>query len=345
MLVFASMAWVGRAVPEERRVEPREFYPDLYTARVSMEDRGDLEPALAQAMRAMLVRLTGLRRPEEAPGVQEALADPERFVQQYRFESDADSGLTVKFDPGAVDGLVERLGLGRWSRVRPRVIVWLVVEDASGRKSFVEPASRAADAIGAQGRERGMPFIVPLFDIEDRVTLPVTTLWGGFPEPIERASRRYAADAILSGRAYRAETGFWIARWTLFGDLAREFRTDGDTLETAIAEGLHEVADRFAARFARRGEDAASAEVPVTVTGVEQLEDYARLMGYLASIDIVESVQVVRIDTANLRVRVQARGGRPALAELIALGRTLVPQPEEAERAGDEEPGLAYQLP
>ena len=321
-------------------------YPDLYTARVTAEDRADLELelALARAMRAMLVRLTGSRRPEASPGVREAVASPERFVQQYLFEAGDGHGLTVKFDPGAVDRLVEQLGLGRWSRVRPRVIVWLAVEDERGRKSFVDSASPVAAAIDEPARERGMPFILPLFDIEDRMTLPVSTLWGGFPEPIQRASRRYAADAVLAGRVWRGGTGLWKARWTLFGDLTREFRTTGESLAATVAEGMHEVSDRFAARFAMRGAAAASSRVRITVDGVERLEDYGRLLRYLASIDIVETVQVERVESTRVRFVLEAKGGRAALAELIALGRTLVPGEDAGERAAEGEPRLDYQL-
>ena len=344
VMALAGAGWLGPAGPDDSLEDPHGLHPDLYTARVVTEDRGAPEPALARAMRAMLVRLTGLRRPEASPGVNEAIADPERFVQQYRFEAGADPGLTVKFDAGAVDALVERLGLGRWSRVRPRVVVWLAVESEPGRKSYVEPATPIAAAIASVADERGMRFILPLFDIEDRVTLPLSTLWGGFTEPIERASRRYAADAVLAGRAYRDETGFWNARWTQLGELEREFRTDGDRLDTTIAEGLHQVADRFAARFARRGEDAASARVAIDVTGVERLEDYARLLRYLGSIDIVENVQVVRVDTSRVRFRVRARGGRAALAELVALGRTLAPEPPGTEPTADAQTALAYRL-
>ena len=324
--------------------EPRERYPDLYTARVAAEDRGNLDLALARAMRAMLVRVTGLRRPEESPGVPDAVASPERFVQQYFFEPGAGDGLTVKFDPGAVDRLVEQLGLGRWSRVRPRVIVWFAVEDERGRKSYVDSVSRAAAVIGGAARERGMPVLLPLYDIEDRMTVPVSTIWGGFPEPIQRASRRYAADAVLAGRAWRGETGLWKARWTLFGELTREFQTGGQSLESAVAEGMHEVADRFAARFTRRGAAAASGWVPIAVVGVERLEDYARLVRYLASIDIVETVQVERVETSRVRIVLQAKGGRSALAELIALGRTLVPAEGADGEGGEEQPVLGYRL-
>ena len=315
---------------------PGEAYPDPYTARVAVADHRTQEQALAPAMRAMMVRLTGLRYPERSPGVEEALGNPERFVQQYLFESGAGRGLIVKFDEGAVDDLIEQLGLGRWSRVRPRVLVWLVVEDERGRKSYVDSASPLAAAIEGPASERGLPYLLPVLDIEDRMTLPVSTLWGGFPEPIERASRRYPANAILAGRIHRGETGFWTARWTLFGELVREFGTDGESLDTAIAEGVHEVADRFASRFAMRG--AAAVPVTVTVEGVERLEDYARLQRYFAAVDIVERVRVLGVEPGRVRFRLLAKGGPPALVELISLGRTLVPEEDAAAAAAGPGP-------
>ena len=326
MLALAVISVAGEAVAESRFDEPDGVYPDLYAVRVAADDRGNLDRALAQAMRAMLVRLTGSRHPDASPGVEEALENPERYVQHYLFESGAAHNLSVKFDEGAVDGLVEQLGLGRWSRVRPRVIAWLVVEDEDGRKSYVDAGSSVAAAVEASARERGLPFILPLFDIEDRMTLPVSTLWGGFPEPIERASRRYPADAVLAGRVHRGGAGFWRARWTMLGDLTREFTTDGDSAEAVVAEGLHQVADRFAARFAMRGAAAASVPVPITVSGVERLEDYARLLRYFSSVDIVEKIQVARVEGPRVHVVLQAKGGLPALTELLALGRTLDPE-------------------
>lgn len=324
----------GAADPEGGLGERFDLYPDLHTVRVAVEEQGNLDPALARAMREMLVRATGLRRPETFPGVEEVIANPEGFVQQYLFESDPEFGLTVKFDVGAVARLVERLRLGWWSRVRPLVVVWLVVEDGRGRKSYLDFASPGAAAAVAAADERGLPFLFPLLDIEDRVALPAFTAWGGFPDPIRRASERYAADAILVGRVYRGESGLWQARWSLLGDPDEDFRTAGEGPEAAVAEGVHRVADRFAARFARRGEAAAPAPAPITVAGVERLEDYARVLRYLASIDIVESLQVVRVEPSRVRLVLRAKGGRPALAELIAFGRTLVPAVEHGPGSG-----------
>ena len=342
VLLLVGLSAAGRAEVGTALDRYLERYPDLYTARVAVERPGEVSAVLGPAMRSMLVRLTGLRRPEDHPGVAAGLADPERFVQQYRFESDRGGGLAVRFDEAAVDEFVDRLGLGRWSRVRPRLVIWLAVEDERGRKRYADPASEAAAALEAPASERGVPFIVPLFDIEDRVAVPVSTLWGGFPEPLERASARYAADAILAGRIRRDEAGRWQARWTLFGDPGGEFRTEGGGLDTVVSEGLHGVADRFSARFARRGEAAGAVAVPLRVDGVERFEDYVRLTRYLASIDIVERIRVVRLEGSRVHFQLRAAGGLSALAELIALGPTLVP--DEGERNGDGEPVIRYRL-
>ena len=330
-LVLAVLA--GTAAAETRTPggglgERFDLYPDLYTVRIAERNQGALTPALARAMRQMLARVTGLRRPEESPGVGEVLASPEGFVQQYHFESGPASGLTVKFDEEAVARLVERLGLGWWSRVRPLMLVWLVIEDEQGLKSYADSASPAAEALRTAADERGTPFLLPLFDVEDRVALPVPTLWGGFPEAIRRASDRYAPDAILVGRAYRGGVGQWQARWTLFAEVDDEFRTEGDALQTMAAEGLHEAADRLAARFARRGAAGAAVRTPIVVSGVEALEDYGRVLRYLDAIDVVEEVQVTRVEPSRVRLGLRVRGGQPALAELIALGRTLTPEAE-----------------
>ena len=85
VLATAGLAWAaaaGAAGPDGAG----DRYPDLYTARVMAEDRGNIDLALVRAMRAMLVRVTGLRRPEASRGVREAFANPERYVQQYLFE-------------------------------------------------------------------------------------------------------------------------------------------------------------------------------------------------------------------------------------------------------------------
>ncbi len=333
-----AVALPGTAAHAQSGAQSLERYLDLYTVRVAAESAaGDLAPALASALRQVLVKVTGRRRLEESAGVVEALANPEGFVQQYFFESDPDFGLTVKFDEGAVHDLVERLGLGRWSRVRPLVLVWLVVEDGQGRKAYVGGGTPAAGALDAVAAERGVPFLLPLLDLEDRGALPVSALWGGFSESIRRASERYAPDAVLTGRAHRDEAGLWQVRWTLFADVGGAFGTLGESLEAALAEGVHRVADRFAERFARRGESAFA--VPVAVHGVEALEDYARLVAYLSSIDVVERVRVDRVERSRVRLTLRVRGGLPVLAELVALGRTLEPL-ESGEEEGPP-PGTA----
>ena len=43
----------------------------------------------------------------------------------------------------------------------------------------------------------GLPIALPLLDLEDMTAVTFADVWGGFDEPVQRASTRYRADATL----------------------------------------------------------------------------------------------------------------------------------------------------
>lgn len=331
------------------------LWPELFNVRAPVEDQSNLEPAFRHAMQQMLVRVTGLRQPERAPGVAETFDHAETYIERYFLESTtaADGSarlvLLVQFDPDAIRELVDRLELGWWSRIRPQVLAWVVFEDETGRKVYAESGSGAGMALRAAADARAVPLVLPLFDAEDRAALPASMLWGGFPEPIERASARYRAAAVLVGRVHRSGTGLWNARWTILSELVEggNFQTDGTSLEAAVGEGMQQIADRLAERFALRGGAGAPVPAYFRVSGVEQLEDYARVLDYLAAIDIIEDVQVARLEPSHAGFHIRVRGGLRTLADLLVLDRVLAPVGEEEEgqvaggdgRSGSVEPG------
>jgi len=65
-----------------------------------------------------------------------------------------------------------------------------------------------------QANLRGVPLFLPFNDEQDRDTLNLSEIWGLFPEPIEKASQRYAPDRIAIVRVSRRGEG-WRARWIL----------------------------------------------------------------------------------------------------------------------------------
>jgi len=98
----------------------------LYTGQVPVasQSEADTATALAAALGQVLAKLTGDNAVLNRPGVAKAVAQPNRYVQQYRYAQDVvtDSGqpqvrlsLVAQFDRAAVDKLLGDLGLARGS--------------------------------------------------------------------------------------------------------------------------------------------------------------------------------------------------------------------------------------
>ena len=309
---------------------------DLYVAQVPVDDKNpmDRDAALARALEEVLVKVTGLADPGSSPAVRAALGRPASYLQEYRYETVTGPGgasdplprqvLAVRFDARAVDDLLLSAGLPIWSRTRPSVLIWLAAE-IGGARTLVGPAdppALAAAARDAAGR-RGLPLLVPLLDLEDRARVAMADVWGGFTERVVDASRRYGAEAILIGRVSPVAGGAHEARWTLLlGDAPQTWRSAGASAEQAVDAGVQAVADRLAAQFAQR--DLGSAAVALRVTGIAMLEDYARALAYLGSLDIVTRLAVTGASRDSVSFEVEVRGGLDSLAQVVRLGRTLV---------------------
>jgi hypothetical protein len=96
----------------------------LYTGQVPVASQSeqDLATGLSAALGQVLVRLSGENTLLNRPGVAKAIAQPNRYVQQYQYVQDVvpDSrpplvrlSLVAQFDRAAVDQLLVDLGLAR----------------------------------------------------------------------------------------------------------------------------------------------------------------------------------------------------------------------------------------
>jgi len=106
-----------------------------------------------------------------------------------------------------------------------------------------------------------------------------------------------------------------------------------------LLAGVHECADRLASRFGGFTGTTAASGVEVNVTGIRSLGDYARTLHYLDSLDEVSRVDVTQVHNDSVSFRVDARGGRETVRQVIALGRTL-----SEEGQTDWTAGLSYRL-
>lgn len=315
------------------------FGEELFTAEVEVADAGPeaRAPGIVAAFAAVLTKVTGRSDPESLPSWPRLSADAERLLVEYRYRVEAPASLaedpltprrtllTVRFERQSLERLLREARLPIWGDTRPATLLLLAVERGTDRFIYTPDAMpEAGAAISDAASRRGIPLLEPLMDLEDRQTLRFNEVWGGFPEVIERTAARYGPDAVLVGRLFNEGERAWRAQWTLrLGVETVTWQSQG-SLETTLAGGLDQLADRLAQRYVP---DAGTAEqrVALAVTGIRDPAGYARVMAFLAGLTAVSQVQPRLASRDLLELELVTEVDPDALLRTIGLGGTLVP--------------------
>ncbi len=327
---------------------------ELYDAEAPF-DGDDRRGAFSAALAQVVVRVTGDRGSVRDPGVAELLARPDGYVQQFRPGATGET-LWVSFDGQAVTNALRAAGQPVWGEERPSTLLWLAVDQGSGRRGVLGADPDQDDAVMAALRKRveetamarGLPIVLPLMDAQDRGALSFADLWGGFDEAIEGASERYGADAVLAGRVSLSEAD--RGRWTLSSGSA-PMRWVADT-----EDSIQRTADHYAGIFAVSTAGVTSRTVSVRVHDVDDVAGYARVLSHLESLTVVQAVAVDRMDGDRVTLVLAMAGSPLSLDQALALGNVLRPlespaggqeataAPSLPEGAGAAEPDREYRL-
>lgn len=301
----------------------------LYTAEVALrsDESNPQRAAYADALRAVLVRITG----REDALVDEDLAalfpSADRYVQQFR--RGPDNTLVVTLDGDAIEEVLRRGGFPVWDRDRPLTLVWLAVDrgpegrsivaadDGDARMRFL-PTAEADRELREQILEaaelRGLPLLFPLMDAEDRETVAFSDIWGGFDDALLQASRRYGASTILVGRIRSDD--FLNNRWTYYYGNERITWTAG--AETAV----NLLADELASQFAYAG-NAPIESVALNVSGIDGVAAYGAVQRLLGSLTVIERFQIETVAGGEVRYLIDVQGGTERLASALQFSGVL----------------------
>lgn len=313
----------------------------LYESRVPVAAQGESErlAAIRSAFKEVLVKVTGDRNTASLPRLEAALEQPLRYVQQFRYrplEEEGDGGgevseftqtLWVSFDPQAVERLLQEAEVPVWGRTRPTTLLWLAVEEAGERYMVGADAhSPLVESVLQTADRRGLPVLLPLLDLVDQRRIRFTDVWGNFEDAVLDASARYETGAVLVGRIYRAPSGRWSARWSLYQENSTShWQSEGAGSSGVVAAGIEGAADALGQRYAQLLSTTDVRSVEIVVTDITDLDAYARAMKYLRRLDPVNEVTITSVEPRRIRFRMMIQGSRAGLERTIGFGDTLVP--------------------
>ncbi len=315
-----------------------EVVEGLYAATVPVADQGQasLAAGASQALSEVVVKVSGSESALRDPAVAAALGEARAQVQQFVFGRDPgpEGGLVARFEFSGdyVTDLLRRAGLPIWSANRPRVLVWAVYE-SGGIRNFISPAEtpELAEQLKKAFQHRGVPLMFPLFDLGDATALPVEAAWQQQSLGAESASARYGVEDILLGRVVESSAGTWIGDWSYLHRGERSDRS-GDAADAGefFANGADLVAADMVARYAVAASGPSLSQLVMGVRGVDNYSDYATLVSWLESLELVQRASVERIEGDRLEIVLSAALDPPRLAQLMQLNRRLQPLPPEA---------------
>ncbi len=306
----------------------------LYQATVPVldESASARTPAIKKAFIEVLVKLTGDRTISKRADINTLFERPEGFVQQFRYRQVTDQdeqnspslALWVQFDEAALNEGLRNNGVAIWGKERPSIVVWLAYEKNNVRRlvSFDE-SPEFLNLLHKGASARGLSLLSPLFDLEDSSRISVSDVWGGFKEPIINASNRYQADVVLAGKLVQLSATLWQSDWSAYmDDQTINWSSQAELSDIVLEEGIEELADRIAAQYANT-DSTLTETIELRVTDINNVDEYARALSYLESVQSIKSVQVKRVFSNNVLFELVNRGGLTAFEQSVALGKTL----------------------
>lgn len=315
---------------------------NLYEERVIVSqnaDQAEQDDAIESAFRRLLVRVTGIQQVLDYPAVDEALKNGNQYLATFRFEPSDEfftnvlgekvptKAMNLTFDKKIVDALLVQNRLPVWGSKRPDVLIW-VADRLEGQDHIVSDAeeSEISALIGTISAERGIPYLLPIMDLTDTLSLSFSEVYGLFSRDIEEASQRYLPEAVLAGRLLSDGEESYKADWLmLFKGERLRMPTVTGSLEFVVSQGLDMVAQRLSEQYALILDPLLLGNLTIDVIGVRDLNDFSSLEDYLKSINIITKVTLSRYSTDSVSFNVEISGDQSQLADVLALDGQLQP--------------------
>lgn len=334
----------------------------LYSHRIAVSNDSNAERsrAFAEALAAVVVKVSGEQRWLDHPAIVQALGDAQSYVEATSYDSarivlndEVEDGavigdragvvqgtvqttpasreqryLNVNFAASLIDELLSQANIPVWDSNRPSVLVWIVLQNAEGERSLLTPdaETQVVEIMQQFAQERGLPIIFPLLDFEDQRSLSEDTVWSLDQRAITDASERYGADSILTGRVHFTTDGELVGRWQfIFQDQAEEFAVVDNDLRSYLYKPLDRATKQLADFFALLPETSSQQIVQLRVEGIKNLSAYSALLTYVNNLGLVDSVITAGLDGERLDLRLGLLGDSQQLFDLIALDRDLLP--------------------
>jgi len=323
----------------------------LYNGRVLVADQTEQSRSkgVNQALEQVLIKLTGNSKIMQLPGIQKAVSNTNNFIASVGYtklparlpadlsEEPANQpgfSLQVSFSAQAIDQLIRWAQLPILPAGRPKLVFWIVRDDAETGRQFVteQQFPDFTQRFEQIMQDRALPYQLPELDLEDQLSLSVNEAWSMRNETIEVASQRYAADGWVLLRFFTTTSGQVRGSWTYkLGDQRGFDDVRAENAEVFVGLAVNELVDRISAQLTYVPQVDTS-KLLVQINQVDSFADYQAVLAQLQSLKLVRSSNVSAVEGSRLFVTVDIDGGVDLLISALERSGRLVNQTSEMAR-------------
>lgn len=307
IIVVLLFAFSGIATADEVK--------DLYTGKILVTDKSQATRVKAHrwAIEQVLTKVTGSRDILENKTVQyEVRTKTANYIKSFTFDTDAQNRtfLIDKFDQTKIDQLIRNVGAAIWGQRRPKVAIWLVVEEGMNRR-IVNSSDypQISEVILQSAENRGLPSVIPNMDETDQQAVFTSDIWAKFDGVVNNATARYNAEYFVMARL-RAVDNFkepeyksgWLVDYSLFK--GRQF-LDKSTFNGeqffVLKEMVNKVGDYFASQYAINNQKIQQQNIEFTINNLNSMIDLKKVENYLMELPPVKKVYLHEVNADQAR--------------------------------------------
>ena len=319
----------------------------LYNGRVLVADQTaqSRSKGVDQALEQVLIKLTGNSKIMQLPGIQKAVSNTNNFIASVGYTkllarspdelSDQPGfSLQVSFSAQAIDQLIRWAQLPILPAGRPKLVFWIVRDDAETGRQFVTEQAFPDFTQSFQQimQDRAMPYKLPALDLEDQLSLSVNEAWTLREQTIEVASQRYGVDGWVLLRFFTTTSGQVRGSWTYkLGDQRGFDDVRGENAEVFVVLAVNELVDSISSQLTYVPQ-ADTSKLVVQINQVDSFADYQAVLAQLQGLKLVRSSNVSAVEGDRLFVTVDIDGGVDLLISALERSGSLVNQTSEMAR-------------
>ena len=319
----------------------------LYNGRVLVADQTaqSRSKGVDQALEQVLIKLTGNSKIMQLPGIQKAVSNTNNFIASVGYTkllarspdelSDQPGfSLQVSFSAQAIDQLIRWAQLPILPAGRPKLVFWIVRDDAETGRQFVTEQAFPDFTQSFQQimQDRAMPYKLPALDLEDQLSLSVNEAWTLREQTIEVASQRYGVDGWVLLRFFTTTSGQVRGSWTYkLGDQRGFDDVRGENAEVFVGLAVNELVDSISSQLTYVPQ-ADTSKLVVQINQVDSFADYQAVLAQLQGLKLVRSSNVSAVEGDRLFVTVDIDGGVDLLISALERSGSLVNQTSEMAR-------------